>query len=390
MSRKRVPLVIAWVLACGALLLSTQANASSTVAYVVNTLDDANDGACDFSHCSLREVITAANADAGADTITFSISGTITLTSSLPPIDDTLIIDGEQKITISGVHTYQVMTVNHDAALTLNALKIADGASYFYGGGIDNYGSLTVTNSTFSDNSAVYGGGFSNESSGTGVINGTTFSNNLLIWPCPCPGGGNGGGIYNAGTLAVTNSTFADNGNAGGGASGGGVYNSGLITVTNSTFSGNNAPFGGGIVNYGTATVRNTIIANSFGNNCEGTVANGGNNLDSDGSCSWGSNDGSLSHVDPHLGPLSDYGGSTLTFKLWPDSPAIDGVTFNAPNDCPATDQRDVARPIGLRCDMGAYESNVITHLFLPRITRNSGVALVANRSAVGVSTTER
>jgi hypothetical protein len=160
--------------------------------------------------------------------------------------------------------------------------------------------------------------------------------------------------------------------------------------VTNSTFSGNNAPFGGGIVNYGKAAVQNTIMANSFGNNCDGTVVNGGNNLDSDGSCGWGSNNGSLNHVDPHLGPLSNYGGSTQTFKLWPDSPAIDAVIFNAPNGCPATDQRGVARPIGPRCDIGAYESNVITHLFLPLIARNFVVALVVNRIAGDGSTPGR
>jgi CSLREA domain-containing protein len=360
------------------------------VGYVVNNLDDINDGICDLSYCSLREAITAANSNAGADTITFSVSGTITLTSSLPPISDTLSIDSSgQNITISGANAYQVMYVNNGATLTLNALTVADGYSS-YGGGLDNHGSLTVTNSTFSDNSAVYGSGLNNENSGTAVISNTTFSANHLVWPCPCPGGGNGGGIHNSGMLAVTNSTFANNGNSGGGAVGGGVYNVGLFTVTNSTFSGNTAPFGGGIVNYGTATVQNTIMANSFGNNCDGTVVNGGNNLDSDGSCGWGSTDGSLSHVDPHLGPLSDYGGSTQTFKLWPDSPAIDAVIFNAPNGCPATDQRGVARPIGPRCDIGAYESNVVTHRFLPLIARNFVVALVVNRMAGDVSTPGR
>jgi len=47
---------------------------------------------------SLREAITAANLTAGADTITFNIAGggvqTITLTSLLPGITDTVIIDG--------------------------------------------------------------------------------------------------------------------------------------------------------------------------------------------------------------------------------------------------------------------------------------------------------
>ncbi len=42
-------------------------------ALVVNTTDDANDGECNTTHCSLREAINAANAHAGPDTITFNI-----------------------------------------------------------------------------------------------------------------------------------------------------------------------------------------------------------------------------------------------------------------------------------------------------------------------------
>ena len=48
-----------------------------------------------------------------------------------------------------------------------------------------------------------------------------------------------GGGIYNDGTLTVSNSTFA--GNSASSGSGGGIYNHGTVTVSNSTFSGNSA-----------------------------------------------------------------------------------------------------------------------------------------------------
>ena len=39
----------------------------------VNTTDDDSDGACDVTHCSLREAIDAANLNPGADTISFAI-----------------------------------------------------------------------------------------------------------------------------------------------------------------------------------------------------------------------------------------------------------------------------------------------------------------------------
>ena len=68
-------------------------------ALAVNSNNDVDDGACNASHCSLREAINAANANSGADTITFDIgavgsSQAIALTSSLPAITDSVFVDG--------------------------------------------------------------------------------------------------------------------------------------------------------------------------------------------------------------------------------------------------------------------------------------------------------
>ena len=41
--------------------------------FTVNTADDHDDGVCNAADCTLREAINAANANAGADTITFNI-----------------------------------------------------------------------------------------------------------------------------------------------------------------------------------------------------------------------------------------------------------------------------------------------------------------------------
>ena len=70
----------------------------SSTTFTVNFANDANDGMCDATHCSLREAIDAANANAGGDTIQFNILGTgphtIQPTSALPTITDPVIIDG--------------------------------------------------------------------------------------------------------------------------------------------------------------------------------------------------------------------------------------------------------------------------------------------------------
>jgi len=99
----------------------------------------------------------------------------------------------------------------------------------------------------------------------------------------------------------------------------------------------------------------NNILANNTGGGeCYSTgsgviVVTGNNNLIEDGSS------GCLPTIigDPILGPMADNGGSTQTMALLHGSPAIDAG--NGAN-CPATDQRGVARPLGNGCDIGAFE----------------------------------
>src|SRR5262245_8777850 len=65
---------------------------------VVDNTVDPGDGICASPGCTLREAITAANTNPGADTIVFNIPGggvhTISPTSSLPEITESVTIDG--------------------------------------------------------------------------------------------------------------------------------------------------------------------------------------------------------------------------------------------------------------------------------------------------------
>ena len=94
----------------------------------------------------------------------------------------------------------------------------------------------------------------------------------------------NGGGIYNAGTLTVTNATLT--GNSAG--QGGGVYNAGTLSVADSSFANNSAEAGGGINSAGALSV----TGSSFDDNtaglgaavlvADGTVSESGNTYDSE------------------------------------------------------------------------------------------------------------
>ena len=135
-------------------------------ASVVNSLADnaiAGDGLC-----TLREAIKNANADADttdgdcamSSAIVFSVSGQITLGSTLPAITGNASINGSgEDITVDGANSFQVMHVNAGGSLNLNNLTIADGNSGVDGGGISNEGSLTVSNCTLSNNTASKSGG---------------------------------------------------------------------------------------------------------------------------------------------------------------------------------------------------------------------------------------
>jgi hypothetical protein len=221
-----------------------------------------------------------------------------------------------------------------------------------FGGGIDNGGTLTVSDSTISSNNVGGGGGgISNGSSGfnggTLTLTDSTVSGNMAQY---------GGGIYNGGgTLTVADDTLSGNSASGAGSFGvgGGIDNSGgATTVMHSTVSGNTAAsgYGGGIYNsppspfFPPASIAlvATIVANSgSGLDCAGTgISDNRYNLDDDGSCGFISP--SLSRTPAGLAPsLANNGGPTLTLALEPGSAAAAAVTD--PSDCAGADQRGVS-----------------------------------------------
>ena len=264
--------------------------------------------------------------------------------------------------------------------LTVANSTFSDNTAVFaYGGAIYSDGMLTVNNSTLSGNSAVNGGGIANGSdSGTQTVTNSTFSSNSAS--------GNGGGIYNTEGVAhinVANSTFSGNSASG---NGGGVYNvEGQTTVTNSTFSSNSASAGGGAYNEGsfgggTITLTNSILFSNTGGNCGSSsiaVANGTYNISDDATCDFGASTGFEGQtigdsVAPLLATdgLQNNGGPTETIALQSTSPAIAAIPIA---DCPATDQRGAARPAPGEptgaCDVGAFEYGGVVSTPTPTAT---------------------
>ena len=253
-----------------------------------------------------------------------------------------------------------------DSIITRNRINSGNG-SFGYGAGIYNCPSSTLTliNTTVSNNSALIGGAICN--GGTLTIINSTLSGNEARQQM-------GGAIANYGNLTVTNSTFSGNiarrslvGSLAGGILNGGLFQSaGTLAINNSTFSGNVARGGkgGGLFNVKGSTVvlQNSIVTNNTGGNCSGTLTSNGYNLSSDSTCDFDST-GDLNDTDPKLGRLRNNGGPTRTLALLPGSPAIDSGN---PSGCTdghghllKTDQRGEPRPDkedSSGCDRGAYE----------------------------------
>jgi predicted outer membrane repeat protein len=244
----------------------------------VGTVTNTNDSGAG----SLRDAI---NAVPNGGTITFCISplpATITLTSNELNIPRNMTISGPGSalLTISGGGNFRVFE-NDSATVAISGLTVknGNGTAIFGttvtpgpGGGIFNGGTMTLTDVTLTSNTSLEGGAIATE--GTLTVNNSTITNNNA--PCSATCNGQGGGIFNYHTVNVSGSTISNNT---AGFFGGGIFNANtggtnLVTVTNSTISGNSAVGeGGGIMNAsGTIAIINSTIS---GNHAPGGTAGG-------------------------------------------------------------------------------------------------------------------
>ncbi len=296
----------------------------------------------------------------------------------------------------------RVFIIERNTTVTLESMTIRHGRPAERdqnGGGIRNFGSLTMMNCLVTNNRANGGGGISN--SGDLTLINSTISNNLADGIAPlgleC---GNGGGIQcGSGNLLILSSTISYNqGGERGRARGGGIFVgcSCVATLVNATVSGNQASreggrefagghsIGGGIAVAGELQlIQSTISHNRAGNDGGGIHSWGrvssigsiiANNTGQGGDC-VSTDEGEFGTIlftliesggcgatysgDPYLGPLGPNGGMTKTHALSPDSPLVDAVP--ADYCYLLSDQRGEPRPVSASddpplCDIGAFE----------------------------------
>ncbi len=378
--RRYTSMFIAVLLLLGAFLLLAPrpqaAAAAPTTWYVATWGNDNND--CRSWKTACRTIEEAKYRANDGDTIRIgpgTFRETLIIFSSL-----TFIGSGPNRTIVDGKGEAPVFLIYSDVPVRISHMTIRNGLATDLdrGGGITNWGTLTVDHVIITGNRGAGGrvvGGLS--SSGPVTVTNSAIVNNSA------PGGY--GGVMVVDNLYMENVTVSGNKGLDNGI-GGGIYihSSSKATLVNVTVSGNQSFFSaGGIVNAGDLTLVNVTLANhtvvstsptdadiynmgriTFQNTIiaggctgDGTYISRGHNVERRNTCKL-TQSTDKTNTDPKLQPLADNGGLGKTHALRPGSPAIDAGDNAA---CPATDQRGMPRWDGdsdgqRTCDIGAYE----------------------------------
>jgi hypothetical protein len=275
-----------------ALLHSTTLRAlavAGVTAAAATAIPAAAQAAVACNETALVAAINAANAAGGGNVVLTPLC-TYNLTTShatgasgpdgLPVITTVVTLTGNQNtITRStGLLTplFRIAEVATTGSLTLKSVSFNNGNVLGSGGGILNFGAVTLTGSALTNNAALLGtgGGLANADvpapalGANATFTSSTISGNTAT--------GMGAGLYNGlrGTLTTTSSFVRAN--ASSLAQGGGIaaINSTATTLTSTPVSANSATLGAGGVyrSGGIMTITFSPVSGNTPNNCVGSV----------------------------------------------------------------------------------------------------------------------
>jgi len=261
--------------------LQPPAASAATPIYVRTDGDDVEcNGEADASYPGGSGPLPCAKLTVGAAITTVDPGGTVmigagTFTENLV-VSKNLTLDGAGRTStiLDGGGGGSVVSVGGGLSVSISELTIQNGNASS-GGGISNYGALTLTDVKVANNQAtIFGGGIYHASTTEKLL----ISLSTLEQNQATGSGSGGGGIYAFGTVTISDSILDQNTAL---AEGGGIALYGvdsLLDMTNSTVSNNstseNNSQGGGISTaQGSATIYGSTIT---GNSVSGTNSSGG------------------------------------------------------------------------------------------------------------------
>jgi hypothetical protein len=229
---------------------------------------DVTSPADDGSVGTLRWAVGQANSTSGAVEIDFTLStpATITLTQGQLELSDksglkTVAGPGAALVTVSGNHSSRVFQVDNGVNATISGLTITGGSTSGNGGGIEDLGTLTLSNCNVYGNAASYGGAL--DDAGMANVTGSSLDNNHAQGSFF---GGGGLSVEAGSTLIMTASTVSGNT----GTFGGGLDVRGSANLTGCAITANKSGGNGGAVrlkgNGATATLVDCSLSSNSGN----------------------------------------------------------------------------------------------------------------------------
>jgi hypothetical protein len=257
------------VLVGGTLLMASPARSMASGPRVIKVPCDA---------AALAAAITSANTSTAvlrlSANCTYGITTPATAATGLPTITGNVTLVGGPGTAIRrapGAALFRILDVAAGGTLRVTGTSILNGRTAGLGGGIQNAGTLVLRHVTMAGNAGGNGGAVANSAAGTATISRSLINANSTT-------GVGGGGLINFGTLTVFGTVLSGNTAP----INGGAMNTqpaGTTRLIRTTLDHNTSGgLGGGLSNLGTTSLDRTLVSTNRGTG-GGGIATGNTNV---------------------------------------------------------------------------------------------------------------